>query len=192
VKLDLARAAAAEKRLANVEFRVENVNDWSAPNSYDVVFCRFVLQHLSRPLDLLRRMWEAVRAGGALAVEDADFSGYFCEPPNDAFEFYSRMYRLVLARYGGDPAAARKLYGYFLEAGIPDPHLKLVQGVHADDEAKRLPLLTLEATSKPIVSEGLASGEEVRSAMTSLADYTNDPTTLVSDPRIFQVWARRT
>jgi 2-polyprenyl-3-methyl-5-hydroxy-6-metoxy-1,4-benzoquinol methylase len=35
VKLALARAAAAERGLANVEFRQANVNDWAEPAAYD-------------------------------------------------------------------------------------------------------------------------------------------------------------
>ena len=100
-KLELARAAAAEGGHANVEFRVANVNEWHETSAYDLVYCRFLLQHLNRPVDLLRRMWAAVRPGGALVAEDADFDGLFCQPPNDGFAFYARMYPRVLQRYGG-------------------------------------------------------------------------------------------
>jgi SAM-dependent methyltransferase len=192
VKLDLGRTAAAEQGLTNVEFRVANVNDWSEPDRYDLVFCRFLLEHLSQPIDLLKRMWAAVRVGGALVVEDADFSGLFCEPPNQGFDFYARIYPRILASYGGDAAAGRKLFGFFLQAGIPDPQLKLVQRADASGESKNLSLSTLEATANSIVAEGLASEDEVRSAITTLTDFTNDPRTVVGDPRIFQVWARRT
>ncbi len=191
VKLDLGRAAAANRGLSNIEFRVSNVKDWNERDRYDLVFCRFLLQHLGRPLDLIERMWAAVRTGGALVVEDTDFSGLFCEPPNEGFEFYARMYPRVLGRYGGDSAVGRKLYRFFLEAGIPGPHLKLVQRADASGEAKSLSLSTLEATAHAIVHEGLASEAEVRSAIASLSEFTNDPGTVVGDPRIFQVWARR-
>lgn len=190
VKLELARVAAAERGHTNVEFRVADVNRWHETAAYDLVYCRFLLQHLSRPVDLLQRMWAAVRPSGALVVEDADFDG-LCQPPNDGFAFYARTYPRVLARYGGDPAYGRKLYGCFLEAGIPDPSLSLVQRVDAEGEAKTLSLSTLEATAEPIVSEKLASAEDVNAAIASLAGFTSDPTTLVGDPRVFQVWAGR-
>jgi len=191
VKLDLGRTAAMEKGLTNVEFRVVNVNDWSEPDAYDVVFCRFLLQHLSRPVDLLRRMWDAVRVGGALAVEDTDFTGLFSEPPNEAVEFYIRNYQRAIARRGGDATLGRKLFRCFLEAGIPDPQLKLVQSADAGGGEKRLPLSTLTATAEAIVTEGLAHEDEVQSMIASLTEFTNDPTTVLSGPRIFQVWARR-
>ena len=78
VKLDLARETATERGLAHIEFRAKNVKDWNEPEAYDLVYSRFLLEHLSHPIELLRRMWAAVRPGGALVVEDTDFGGLFC------------------------------------------------------------------------------------------------------------------
>lgn len=191
VKLDLARAAALEGGVTNVEFRLANVNDWDEVETYDLVFCRFLLEHLSRPLALLRRMWAAVQPGGAIAVEDADFDGAFCDPPNDGYEFWARTYPEVLRRHGGDPQIGRKLYRYFLEAGIPHPTMTLTQDVNTEGLAKTLPLTTVEATADAIRDEKLATEEEISAALASLAAFTDDPSTVVSGPRVFQVWSRR-
>jgi ubiquinone/menaquinone biosynthesis C-methylase UbiE len=191
VKLALGRESAAKRGIANVEFRVANVNDWNEVGAYDLVYCRFLLQHLSRPVDLLERMWAAARSGGAIVVEDADFDGMFCHPPNEGFEFFKRLYPRVLERRGGDAAIGRKLYRYCLEAGIPEPTLRLVQRADAAGEAKTLVLSTLEATADAIVGEQLASAAEVSSAIASLAAFTDDPQTVVGDPRVFQLWCRR-
>ena len=48
-------------------------------------------------------MWAAAQPGGAVAVEDADFDGAFCDPPNHGYEFWARTYPEVLRRHGGDP-----------------------------------------------------------------------------------------
>jgi 2-polyprenyl-3-methyl-5-hydroxy-6-metoxy-1,4-benzoquinol methylase len=64
IKLDLARNAAQERGIANVEFRAGNVNQWSDPAAYDLIYSRFLLQHLSQPRELVKRMWAAVRPGG--------------------------------------------------------------------------------------------------------------------------------
>ncbi len=191
VKLDLARREAEEQDISNVEFRTGNVTEWHAECTYDLVYSRFLLQHLRRPVELLGRMWDAVAAGGVIAVEDADFDGMFSEPANEGFEFLKRIYPQVLARYGGDSTGGRKLHGYFLTVGIPDPELRLLQRVDTSGEAKTLCLLTLEATADAIVSEDLATRAEVEAALESLAAFTNDPATLIGDPRTFQVSARR-
>ena len=191
VKLDLARQEAVRRGLDNVEFRVQNLNDWDEPGVYDAVNCRFVLQHLSRPIDLLRRMWAAVRPGGILTIEDADFDGWCCHPPNEGFDFFVRCYNQVLDRRGGDHASGRKLFESFLATGIPDPEVNLVQSVWIAGEAKTLAWSTLNTTAEAIVSAGVATAGEVEAALADLAEYTADPRTLLAGPRIFQLWSRR-
>ena len=132
VKLALARQAAAERGLGNVEFTALDVRDWDGTAGYDAVYARFLLHHLSQPEALLRRMWAALAGGGVLVVEDADFDRWCCDPPNAGFEFFLDAYRRVLARRGGDHATGRKLYRWFLAAGIPHPQITLVQPVHQE------------------------------------------------------------
>src|SRR2546429_5583697 len=96
VKLALAQEAATGRGFANVEFRAGNVNGWAEPSAYDFVYCRFLLQHLSRPVELLARMSDAVRPGGAIAAEDTDHQGLFSHPPNHRVDFPTRMYPGVL------------------------------------------------------------------------------------------------
>jgi ubiquinone/menaquinone biosynthesis C-methylase UbiE len=190
-KVGLAADDAGRQGLGNVEFRTGNAADWDEPGGYDLVYSRFLLQHLSRPVDLLRRMWRAVTDDGVIAVEDADFDGLFCEPANSGFDFYARLYPQVCALGGGDPAIGRKLLRYFAEAGIGDPELRLVQSLGAAGDTKALALSTLEASADAIIEAGLASRGEVDAAAADLAAFTAAEGTLIGDPRTFQVWARR-
>ena len=190
VKLALARQVAAERGLGNVEFTALDIRDWDEPGGYDAVYTRFLLQHLSQPDRVLRRMWAAVAEGGVLIVEDADFDGWCCEPPNEGFELFLDAYQRVLARRGGDHATGRKLYRLFLAAGIPHPEIKLVQAVH-QGEAKMLAWSTLDATAEAIISEGIATPDQVTAALASLRRFTDDPDTLICGPRVFQLWSRR-
>jgi ubiquinone/menaquinone biosynthesis C-methylase UbiE len=191
VKLGLARKAAAERGVSNVEFLAGNVNSWDDQGAYDVVYSRFLLQHLSEPVDLLRRMWAAVRSGGLVIVEDADFDGWCCHPPNEGFDFFVRAYAEVIRRRGGDHATGRKLYHYFLDAGIPSPQLALVQSVFVSGEGKELAWSTLDATSEAILAEGVATPGELTAALASLRQFTDDETTLIARPRVFQLWSAR-
>jgi ubiquinone/menaquinone biosynthesis C-methylase UbiE len=191
VKLGLARKAAVERGVSNVEFLAGNVNDWDDPGAYEVVYARFLLQHLSEPVDLLRRMWAAVRSGGVVIVEDADFDGWCCHPPNEGFDFFVRAYAEVIRRRGGDHATGRKLYHYFLDAGIPSPRVGLVQSVLVSGEGKELAWSTLDATSEAIRAEGVATSDELAAALASLRQFTDDDTTLIARPRVFQLWSAR-
>jgi SAM-dependent methyltransferase len=191
IKLGLARQAAAAAGLANVEFRQQSVQEWDEPASYDAVYSRFLLQHLSQPVDTLGRMWAAVRPRGVLIVEEADFDGWCCDPANEGFDFFVRTYGEALRRRGGDPACGRKLYGGCLAAGIPAPETGVVQPVWPGGEGKTLAWSTLEASADAIVAERVASRDEVTAALTDLWQFTADPRTLISGPRVFQLWSSR-
>jgi ubiquinone/menaquinone biosynthesis C-methylase UbiE len=191
VKLALARKAAVDRGVSNVEFLAGNVNDWGEPDAYDVVYARFLLQHLSEPVNLLRRMWAAVRPGGRVIVEDPDIDGWCCHPPNEGFDFFVGAYAEVIRRRGGDHASGRKLYRYFLDAGIPVPQLALVQSVSVSGESKELAWSTLDATSEAILAEGVATSGQLAAALASLRQFTDDQTTLIARPRVFQLWSAR-
>jgi ubiquinone/menaquinone biosynthesis C-methylase UbiE len=191
IKLALAREAAVARGSTNVEFRALNVNVWDEPATYDVVFSRYLLQHLSQPIAVLRRMWAAVRPGGVLIVEDADHNGWGCHPANAGFAFFVRTLCEVIGRGGGDPGIGRKLYASFLDAGIPDAHVDLFSPLHIADEGKMLALATLEATAAAILAEGLATEDELTTARAELAAFAADPRSLIFGPRVFQLWWRR-
>jgi len=191
VKLGRARAAAAEQGLSNIEFLAQNVYDFAQLDVFELVYSRFVLQHLSRPVDVLRTMWAAVRVGGVIAVEDADFGGQFSDPPDDGFAFYADAYPRVLERHGGDPLIGRKLHRLFTDAGIAEPEVRVVQRVDRTGEGKTLPYSTVEATAEAIVAEGVATAGQVAIALASLASYATDGSSICGSPRNFQVWSRR-
>lgn len=77
IELDMARQAAVERGITNVEFRALNMHAWDEPAAYDVVFCRFLLHHLSEPVAVLRRMWAAVRPGGVIILLQRLFAERF-------------------------------------------------------------------------------------------------------------------
>lgn len=191
VTLDLAREEAARRQLDNVEFRRVDVNEWDEPATYDVVYSRFLVQHLTARTELVDRMWAGVRPGGVLVAEDADFDGWACHPPNAGFDFFVRAYCESLRRRGGDPTAARQLFEYFVRAGTPTPEVRIVQSVHTAGDTKAMAWSTLNTTQAAIVGAGVASADEVAAALADLRRFTDDPTTLITGPRIFQLWVER-
>lgn len=136
-------------------------------------------------------MWAAVKPGGVIVVEDADFDAAIAYPSNEGHDFWVDTYRRVLERHGGDPQAGRKLYAHFGDADIPGPTIRLRQRVDIVGEEKKLPMLTLDATAGAIVAEGIASEDEVQRARASLAEISDDTTTIVLSPQVFQLWSRR-
>jgi SAM-dependent methyltransferase len=191
IKLALAREEAARQGLSQVEFRDGNVLEWSEERTYDLIYARFLLTHLRDREAVVGKMRQALKPGGVLAVEDIDFTGYFCHPKNAAFDRYVELYREVVLRRGGDPDIGPKLHGLLLDAGLQSVNLHLVQPVHLDQEGKEICLSTLVNIAEAVLSERLAEESELSGVIAELERFTADPTSVVSFPRVFQGWARR-
>lgn len=191
VQLDLVRAECERLAATNVELVHQDVSELEASGGYDVVYSRFLLEHVADPIEALRRMWGAVRPGGVLVAEDADFLADFCEPPNPGFDFWEYAYQETLRRHGGDPLSGRRLHSRFREVGISDVEFNLVQHVYLGGEGKLMPYLTIERTAPRIVSSGVATQAEVDAALVQLAALANDTTIAMGSPRLFQCWARK-
>ena len=191
VQLDLVRAERRRLGVTNLELVLEDVMELEAVDAYDVVYSRFVLEHLRYPVEALRRMWRAVRPGGLLVAEDGDFLAEFCEPPHPGFDFWQYAYQETLRRHGGDPLSGRRLHSRFREVGVPDPQLEMVQHVYLTGEGKLMPYLTVARTAPRIIASGVASQAEVDEALILLAELAEDSTSAVSSPRLFQCWARK-
>lgn len=191
VTLDLAGQDAVRRGLGNVEFRPANIAEWSEDSVYDLIYCRFVLTHMSDPASVVGRMLRAVRPGGTLVVEDIDFQGHFCYPGCHAFDEYLRLYRAVVTRRSGDAEIGPKLYPLLLDAGVQSPILGLAQPVYFSGDCKLVPLLTLVSIRDAVLDERLATPEEYDPLIDELAAFTEDPRTTIGYPRVFQVWGQR-
>ena len=89
--------------------------------SFDLAHARFVLEHVSDPLRVVRGMVRAVRPGGrvVLADDDHDILRLWPEPPGFTalWQAYIRSYD----RLGNDPYVGRRLVGLLHAAGaVPD------------------------------------------------------------------------
>jgi SAM-dependent methyltransferase len=186
--LNLARRDAEEEHLAHVEFRVADALSHQSEALHDMVYARFLLTHLSDPVQGLAGMIRAARPGGKIVVEDVDFSGYFCYPPSAAFQRHLDLYTQVSRLRGGDPCIGMKLAQMFHAAGLEDVQVHLIQPVHLSGEGKRAAQITMDRIAGAVVSHELASQSEVDQIVAEMAAFADRADTIASFPRIFQVW----
>jgi ubiquinone/menaquinone biosynthesis C-methylase UbiE len=190
-KLELARAEAAEQGLTNLEFRYSDISKDAPGREFDFIHARFLLTHLPDPAAALVRMREALRPGGTLAVEDIDFTGYFCHPESASLRRYVELYSQAAARRGADASIGPRLPSMLIAAGFEDVQMNVVQHASTSGEVKLLSPLTMENIADSVIAEGLASKNEIDRLIAEMYEYANTPGTIGCTPRIFEVWGRR-
>src|SRR5262249_52444039 len=187
VKLDFARQAAAERGLDNVEFRQLDIETWDEVSCYDLVYSRFLLSHLSAAAALAGKMLRAATTNGVAIVEDTEFSGLVACPRSGAVDQYVSWYRQVVAKRGGDADIGPRLYRLLHDAGWRNLEVTISQPAFTTGEGKRNCWITLQNIKDSIVHDGLAAPIDVDQALNDMGPFLDDPSTLVTSPRIFQV-----
>ena len=119
--LDQARATAAGRGLANLDFAVADVHALGYPDdSFCVVHAHQVLQHVGDPVQALREMRRVCRPGGYVAVRDSDFPAMAWYPRSPGMDAWLELYLRVTRANGGEPEAGRRLKSWALQAGFTD------------------------------------------------------------------------
>lgn len=190
--LALAMEDARSAGLENIEYRTEDILTFEAQNVYNRVYARFLLSHLRNPASAVARMVSSVKPGGLVVVEDLDFSGHFCHPTCEAYDWYLGMYQQAVRFRGGNPNIGPSLPDLLRQAGLANVRMQMVQPVFTEGEGKQMAPLTLENISDALVSSGLSSREEIAEKLKNLRVFCDMEHSMISLPRIFQVWGEKT
>lgn len=116
-----AQENARQKGVENVKFVVGDA--YNLPfedDSFDIVHTHQTLQHVGRPVDVLREMRRVVKPGGVVAAREVDWAGIIFYPELEALTRWQSLYDAVHRSNGGEPNAGRRLKAWAYEAGFTD------------------------------------------------------------------------
>lgn len=119
--LDQARTQAAAAGLDRVSFR----QSWAdgmplATDSTDFGYARFLLQHVPRPVEVLKELARVVVPGGTVMIVDTDDGGILVHPEPPGLRALLHASEAGQARNGGDRHIGRKLSSHMAAAGLVD------------------------------------------------------------------------
>jgi SAM-dependent methyltransferase len=178
-------------RKANVTFVHASATAVDLPaQSFDLVYCRFLLIHLPDPENALREMRRLLKPNGILVCEDSDLTDCGSEPASALHAFADLWGRLGPIK-GVDYTLGRRLYHMVLAAGFLTPDITFNQPVIARGETKRLLELSVGEAGPSFVQAGLITAEELERTIIEMRRLAEDETILALMPRMSQVWARK-
>lgn len=177
---------------SNIQFDVLDIETWDPGDTYyDFIFCRFILSHLKSPEIVLLKLFEALNTSGILAIEDVDFQGHFSYPSNHAFTTYVHLYEQVSIRKGANPMIGPLLLTMATNIGLQEITMNVELPTFFHGDGKQMGLLTMHSIAQTIITEHLATGEEVEKVLQELKAFTDEQHSIMSLPRIFQVSGRK-
>lgn len=197
VGVDFSGAQIAQARellppgLTNVSFVEASATDTGLPHeAFDLVYCRFLLIHLTDPAQALREMHNLLKADGILVCEDGDLTSAGSEPPS-ALNAFPDLFGRLGPTWGVDYTLGRQLFQMVLAANFGKPEITFNQPVLARGESKRLLELSVAEAGSALVGAGLVTSAELSHTLAEMRRIADDETVLALMPRMSQVWARK-
>ena len=163
--LETARGRAEAEHLSNVEFIAGDIREVSLDDDFDAVVGRLVLMYLPSPENALSRLMNHLKPRGIVAFQEAELNMYRAlknpDTPymNDIVDWLLE----VFTRSGADIGMGLKLYGTFLNAGLPAPtmHVEAPVGGSPNWPGYAYAAASFNSMVPLIVHFGIATEEEV-------------------------------
>ena len=126
VILETARARVNAVGWTNVTFIDGDVTSIALDDDFDAVVGRWILMYLPEPVAVLRGLLGRVRSGGIIAFQENDFTyPPTTFPPAPLHQQVMRWTTPPTGSDGPDQQMGSKLHQTYLDAGLPEPQLRL-------------------------------------------------------------------
>lgn len=145
-----------------------------AENSFDVVYCRYVLEHVAHPVDVLKEMRRVLNKGGRAYAQENNILMSVFDPECPRFESVWQKFAVLQKDLGGDALIGKKLFRYFKQAGFEDIQLSYQPEIHFSGTPGFRPWLenligNVRSGEEALKERGLATHEEIIVAIDELS-----------------------
>ena len=86
-------------------------------DSFDLCYCRYLLEHVEDPVAVVKEMLRVVKRGGLVRAQENDLAVVFYHPEVKGLDAVCREFCALQVELGGDPFIGRKLFNIFKKAG---------------------------------------------------------------------------
>jgi len=159
-------------------------------NSFDLVYCRFLLLHQTDPAACLQEMWRVLKPGGILLVEDGDIASATSVPPTALNAFAELFCRLAPIR-GVDYSVANRLGNLVANAGFSRISLKVHQPADCAGLCGLLLKWSVEEAGPAFVAAGLITSDQLQRTLVAMDRAMENPNVLAIAPRMSLVSGRK-
>ena len=90
--IDEAKKKSVELGLKNTEYKVCNAENIPFDSdSFDLIICRFLLQHIKKWENVVQEFYRLLGDGGKIVIIETDWGGQFVYPPCKQYDFLNNM-----------------------------------------------------------------------------------------------------
>ena len=151
-----------------------------ADGRFDLVYARYLLEHVADPERVVREMRRVARPGGRVAVCENDVSLLRFDPPCPAFDRAWDVFTRFQATLGGDGLVGRRLFRLFRSAGLSSIELSVQPEVHWHGSPGYVAwahniIGNLESSRNGMLAAGVLAESELDAGVAELERLKTDP-----------------
>ena len=164
IDLDQASIETAQRRAAafgfeNTSFFRADIAAYEPSNPFDAIIGRFVLQFVSDPIAIIKRLYGILRPGGILALQEPTWKLWLTYTTHLPLRLsVTKAARDAFQAGGASTEMEQHLYQGFIAAGLRAPQLRAELPVGNSFEFRSLLPDLLAALMPNIISKGLPIG----------------------------------
>jgi len=169
-QINRAIQRANKEGLSNVKFQIGKASYLEFPDEiFDVVYCRFLLEHVPNPLSVIKEMIRVTKQGGAIIACECKVDCCSETMPSlpHVKSALNALYKLQTMN-GGNPHIGEKLGNLFQEAGLIDIKEDiLISSLETPDQIKQYATggnRLLKASETELIKNRLLSQEALNQA----------------------------
>ena len=137
---------------------------------FDVVYCRYVLEHVADPLQVLKEMRRVLKPGGKVFVQENNILVNTFYPECPRFDRLWRQFALLQEQLGGDALIGKKLLPLLKHAGFVEIKLSIQPEIHYSGKPSFRPWIenqigNVEGAAAELEARQLATAQEIRQAI---------------------------
>jgi len=143
---------------------------------FDTVYCRYLLEHVADPVQVLSEMRRVLRPGGRALAQENNILILSFYPECPLFDSVWRRFALLQAELGGDATVGKKLFALFKQAGFGQIELSLQPEIHSYGLETFRPWIAnlignVESGASELQKRRLATLEELNGAIDELRAF---------------------
>jgi SAM-dependent methyltransferase len=170
----MSEAARAYPRLRFVQGDAQALP--FADESFDVVYGRYILEHLADPARSLAEARRVLKTGGKAFFQENDITALRCDPEMPTFASVWGRFARLQAMCGGDALIGRRLYSLFRLAGFTSVRLSIQPEVHHAGSDTFGPWVeniagNVRGAAPLLLTHGLATDGELARACAELDEF---------------------
>lgn len=161
----------------NLEFLKGDVHDLPfKDNSFDKVYCRYVLEHVKDPMNVLVEAKRVLKKGGEIFIQENSILLIEFYPDCPRFKQIWKKFALLQSFMEGDAMIGIKLYDYLKRAGFVHIELSSVPEVHYPEKETFIPWIdnliqNVLGAKANLIAQGLSDESKINAAINELEEF---------------------